>query len=312
GQPINYLASIYCNYGITNYSDRFGLFREDISGCNPNLSNIANTSHWYIMKQNPCRTGAQMLWSVQDGPLRMNRCGILPNTKSMVLDSAVNKGLALSMRYLEIYGSDISDATLTSSIQQANNKLIVKGISCGSSVVPVKLIYFNGSCQNNSVVLNWATASEINNAYFNIERSLDGVSWKLVGKKMSATNGSSTNNYTFIDDTIQEDNYYYRLRQVDVDGKSVFSNIIYVGKCEKSSSKSISVFPNPANQYLTFASLNNQSNIGEISIINALGMQIKKVFVTQNKTISITDLPNGVYLIKFKDFPHQTTKFIKL
>ena len=130
GQPRNYLASICCNYGIANYPDRFGLFREDISGCNPNFSNIAATSHWYLMQQNLCRTGAQMLWSVQDGPSRMNQCGILPNTKTMVLDSAVNKALALGMRYLEVYGIDIADASLTTSIQQANNNLIAKGLFC--------------------------------------------------------------------------------------------------------------------------------------------------------------------------------------
>lgn len=133
GQARNYLASIYCNYGVTTYPDRFGLFREDVSGCNPNLSNIATTSHWYLMQQNPCRTGAQMLWSVQDGPSRMNQCGILPNTKAVVLDSAVNKGLALGMRYLEIYGSDITDVSLNSTIQQANSDLIAKGLSCQST-----------------------------------------------------------------------------------------------------------------------------------------------------------------------------------
>jgi hypothetical protein len=132
GQPRNYLASIYCNYGITNYTDRFGLFREDISACNPPAS-ISPGSQWYIMQQNHCRTGAQMLWSVQDGPARMNPCGVLPNTKSNVLDSAINRGLSFDMRYLEIYGADISDASLTTSIQQANSKLIAKGVQCLSS-----------------------------------------------------------------------------------------------------------------------------------------------------------------------------------
>ena len=129
GQARNYLANIYCNYGITNYSDRFGLFREDISACNPSPT-INTGSQWYIMQQNHCRTGAQMLWSVQDGPVRMNACGILPNTKSIVLDSAVNKGLSFGMRYLEIYGTDILDVSLATSIQQANNKLIAKGLAC--------------------------------------------------------------------------------------------------------------------------------------------------------------------------------------
>lgn len=130
GQTRNYLATLYCNYGIEYYPDRFGLFREDISGCNPNLANINVGSHWYLVKQNLCRTGAQMLWSVQDGPLRMNACGIVPNSKVQVLDSAVNKALALGMRYLEIYGNDITDPAITTSIQTANNKLIIKGSTC--------------------------------------------------------------------------------------------------------------------------------------------------------------------------------------
>lgn len=128
GLARNYLATIYCNHGISKYPDRFGLFREDISPCNP--PTISTGSQWYIMKQNPCRTGAQMLWSVQDGPTRMNACGILPNTKTVVLDSAVNKGLSLGMRYLEIYGSDISDNSLISSIETANIKLKEKETEC--------------------------------------------------------------------------------------------------------------------------------------------------------------------------------------
>lgn len=126
GQPFNYLASLVCNYGIKNYPDRFGLWREDIAGCNPPAS-FKSGSQWYIMQQNPSRTGAQMLWNVQDGPLRMNKCGILPNTKTAVMDSSVNRGLYFGMRYLEIYGVDISDVSLVTSIQQANIKLIAKG-----------------------------------------------------------------------------------------------------------------------------------------------------------------------------------------
>lgn len=129
GQARNYLASLYCNYGISKYPDRFGLFREDISACNPPKP-ISTGSQWFIMQQNTCRTGAQMLWSVQDGPVRMNQCGIQPNTKAAVLDSAVNKALQFGMRYLEIYGVDVTDASLSTNIQNANMKLIAKGAEC--------------------------------------------------------------------------------------------------------------------------------------------------------------------------------------
>lgn len=217
GQARNYLASIYCNYGVTNYSDRFGLFREDVSGCNPNLSNIATTSHWYIMQQNSCRTGAQMLWSVQDGPSRMNQCGILPKTKEVVLDSAVNKGLALGMRYLEIYGSDIADASLTTSIQQANNKLIAKGLSC-----------------NPTTGLNEPT----------------------------------------------------------------FEN-------------EFSIYPNPADEILTINFNHNVNPNRQIQVFNSIGMLIKVVSVTQTTQLDISDLSNGLYFVRLKNNPQQTTKFFK-
>lgn len=215
GQLKNYLASIYTTYGITNYSSRFGLWREDISGCNPNLSNINAGSQWKIMQQNPCRTGAQMLWNVQDGPARMNQCGILPNTKVMVLDSAVNKGLALGMRYLEIYGIDIADATLTTSIQQANNKLIAKGFSC-----------------NPTTGLNEPTVE-----------------------------------------------------------------------------KEFFLFPNPANETLTINFDQNKNR--QIQIFNSIGMLIKEVSVTQTTQLDVSDLSNGLYFVRLKNYPKQTTKFIK-
>ena len=159
GQPRNYLASIYCNYGIANYPDRFGLFREDISACNP-PSNISSGSQWYIMQQNYCQTGAQMLWSVQDGPTRMNQCGILPNAKTVVLDSAVNKALSFGMRYLEIYGADISDTSLAITIQNTNNKLVSEGLQCN----PTSVLTSNKSEINFSIYPN--PADQILNILF--------------------------------------------------------------------------------------------------------------------------------------------------
>lgn len=215
GQARNYLASIYCNYGIINYPDRFGLFREDVSGCNPNLSNIANTSHWYLMQQNHCRTGAQMLWSVQDGPSRMNQCGILPNTKAMVLDSAVNNGLALGMRYLEIYGSDITDTSLASTIQQANNDLIAKGLLCNSS--------------------------------------------------------------TGLNEPISENTF--------------------------------SIYPNPAREYLTINFDPNQKT--QIQIFNSMGMLFKEFSVTTSTQLDISDLPNGLFFVRLKNYSQSIKKFMK-
>jgi hypothetical protein len=128
-RPINYLASLITKHGIDNYPDRFGVWREDLSACNPQTT-ISNSSHWNIIKEHPCRNGAQMLWNVQDGPDRMNKCGVSPNEKTNVMDSAIKRGLSLGMRYIEIYGVDITDASLKTIIQNSNLELLAKGKEC--------------------------------------------------------------------------------------------------------------------------------------------------------------------------------------
>jgi len=130
GNARNYVASAYSQYGIGQYPDRFGLWREDLSGCNPDIENLQPTAHWYMLKQNPCRTGAQMLWHVQDGPDRMNKCNIVPDSKEAVLSAAVEKGLTLGMRYLEIYAADVNDTSLGAVCRQANDALISESQDC--------------------------------------------------------------------------------------------------------------------------------------------------------------------------------------
>ncbi len=122
GRAVNYLCSQYTAYGSAAYPDRFGCWREDLSACNPQPT-VQPGSQWYTMSQNSSRTGAQMLWNVQDGPERMNKCGVVPATKQAVLDSSFNNGLRLGMRYFEIYGADLQDASLRSNIAGYNQIL---------------------------------------------------------------------------------------------------------------------------------------------------------------------------------------------
>lgn len=126
GKDVNYLALQYVAYGVGKYPDRFGCYREDIGACTPS-DPPPSGNQWFIMSQNSIRTGGQMLWNVQDGPnFRQNKCGIIPNTKQSVLDSAVNHGLKYGMRYLEIYSVDVTDATLSASMANYTKLLKTK------------------------------------------------------------------------------------------------------------------------------------------------------------------------------------------
>ncbi|MBS7787305.1 T9SS type A sorting domain-containing protein [Flavobacterium sp. CYK-55] len=175
-RPRNYLASQYTDYGVSNFPDRFGLWREDISGCtttNPNSS-----SHWSIMLNNPCRTGAQMLWNVQDGPLRMNQCGISPNTKQAVFDEAINKALFYNMNYVEVYGADVQDPSLSTNIINANNLLNNQSITCS--------LYTNSFLFNNKFTISPNPASETIQINFNEVNytAIDAYIYNILGQKV--------------------------------------------------------------------------------------------------------------------------------
>jgi len=85
--------------------------------------------------------------------------------------------------------------------------------------LPVELLYFEGAAYTTHNILKWATASEYNADYFQIERSIDGYEWREVGKKESAGNSNEVIEYTYVDLFTNNSVVYYRLQQYDFDGQ---------------------------------------------------------------------------------------------
>lgn len=127
GNPNNYVITQFSNYGEITYPDRFGVWREDLHGCVVYGPSFPNT-HWTTISNYGCRNGAQMVWNVQDGPQRMNNCGISPidfsvSSKRAVLDSAISTGLKMDMHYFELYQTDVNDLDLDSLLTQKSLEL---------------------------------------------------------------------------------------------------------------------------------------------------------------------------------------------
>jgi hypothetical protein len=120
GRPDTYVAEQIAGYGFSVDPDRFGVWRENLSGCIPDPP---TGGPWLVPFEHKGMNGAQMLWHVQDGPTRMNPCGISPNDKQTVLMAAVQKGLDYGMPYLEIYQLDIIDPDLQSVVSFAARNL---------------------------------------------------------------------------------------------------------------------------------------------------------------------------------------------
>jgi hypothetical protein len=97
--------------------------------------------------------------------------------------------------------------------------------------LPVQLIYFNAQCDQNSVLLQWATASEQNAHYFIVEKSIDGWNWNMVQQIPCAGFSSITQHYSIRDYNPSNVVAYYRLKQVDFDGKQETFSLQSVPSC---------------------------------------------------------------------------------
>jgi hypothetical protein len=97
-----------------------------------------------------------------------------------------------------------------------------------SSPLPITLVYFDVTAQETNIYLEWETASEVNNDYFEIYKSYNGIDWFCIGFMDGSGNSNVNVYYGFYDGSIIKENNYYKLKQVDFDGNSTESNIVYI------------------------------------------------------------------------------------
>jgi hypothetical protein len=114
--------------------------------------------------------------------------------------------------------------------------------------LPVELTSFMAAVTPNSVLLNWSTASELNNDFFELQRSATGEKFEKIATVKGAGTVRDRTDYQYEDVTPLYGKNYYRLRQVDFDGQDAYSNVVVADVSIVSASFSASVFPNPGRQ----------------------------------------------------------------
>ncbi len=169
----------------------------------------------------------------------------------------------------------------------------------GQGVLPVAFDYFRAEQkQPYSIKLNWGTVQEVNNTDFIIERSDDQKRWVAIGSLKSAGNSSNRFAYTFNDNNPLSGYNYYRIRQVDVDGKTSFSEIVRVNNQVK---KNISIFPNPVNAAAQLYSKANFKQGQSIQLIDARGSRVRTITVnggSNSMQIDMASFVSGLYLVQ--------------
>ncbi len=101
-------------------------------------------------------------------------------------------------------------------------------IGFGNGSLPIELLEFKAELKQHHVILNWTTASELNNDFFTVNRSIDAKNFAPIGKIMGSGTSNAMNEYSFIDNSPVKGTNYYQLQQTDYDGKNSFSEMIAV------------------------------------------------------------------------------------
>jgi len=170
---------------------------------------------------------------------------------------------------------------------------------CNVGVLPVELLHFNADVENNGIVkCKWSTASELNNDYFSLERSRDGISFEQIGTVQGAGNSSTVLHYEY-DDLEPYRMSYYRLKQVDFNGTYEYSKIVSVffGGIEL-----ISFHPDGSQNVIADIEV-NESTDAKIEVFNTLGQLVifKNVRLAKGQTqinINVSQITQGIYMFR--------------
>lgn len=184
------------------------------------------------------------------------------------------------------------------------------------STLPVTLARFTATAAKQDVLVSWATSTELNTSYFNVQRSDDGKDFSTVGVVKAAGNASTEQAYSFVDANALQTNVpiiYYRLQTNDKDGKQSYSAIVPV----KVSGGTItaSLYPNPATDFVIVNYAAPATGKATLRIADAGG----KVLLSQQlngtgsqTSVNVKALPAGVYSIQvISSNGTQTTRFVK-
>lgn len=139
--------------------------------------------------------------------------------------------------------------------------------------LPVSLTHFSASLQNNNqVLISWVTASELNNHFFTVERSINGINFFPIAKIEGSGTTNVHNNYNIKDVVKEEGRYFYRLTQTDFDGEKTVFNPVSVKVFETDESENFHIYPNPVKQNNATIVLKNETgSLLKVSVVNMLG-----------------------------------------
>jgi hypothetical protein len=216
-----------------------------------------------------------------------------------------------SSRTINVNAADTYSIVVTYGVGCTVSDSII--VSC-SSILPLSVLHLNGHLTNSIVELEWQTLSQQNLSQFMIERSGNGINFEVIGTKKALGNSSTITHYKLQDNLPLIGRNLYRIKQLDFEGRSAYSNTISID-CNKENTNPISIRPNPAvNEFeIKFG----QKGFYKIALINKLGQlvwaqDIEVTDATNARKFSRGNWPTGLYILHIQSADNHIAHTIKL
>ncbi|QOI98223.1 MAG: T9SS type A sorting domain-containing protein [Flammeovirgaceae bacterium] len=195
-------------------------------------------------------------------------------------------------------GSEWSDAGVTATTDAGSTGTVTSAlvssfspfaVASTSFPLPVQLVSFTANWVDRTIELAWRTATELNNNYFEVERSATGFEFEAIGRIAGAGTSNSLQLYSFIDEAPLSGISYYRLKQVDFDGTAEYSAVISV--TNPYSNPGFVVYPNPVEGQVVYF-----TEEADVQLFNSLNQLI--LFRSRVTSLDVSDLSAGLYLLR--------------
>ena len=234
--------------------------------------------------------------------------------ESVTLDS---EGYAINVGWSGIDGGENILATISDD-RNSGARDVAPWIGAyeGGAALPVELSAFDARAEEESVLIEWMTATEINNSHFVIERATDGVHFESIATVLGQGNSTQNNYYQTYDDTPQAGINYYRLKQVDFDGAFTYSEVKAVN-FDKAVTGEISLYPVPANDVINVAFETADESQIVVNFYDMTGTLILSETRTASKgfaviPMQVNELKAGVYILEvISNNSQQRKTFVK-
>lgn len=266
---------------------------------------ISQKEQWSMLRSASNRTSRYTLFFNQH-----QRSGGI--TDSTDLDVAVFNGTTWNPISSTLSGNS-SIGSLTTNTRVAGT---LQGITIASPLglnpLPVKLINYNAVLIQSASKISWSTIGELNNDFFNLEKSIDGINWTSIATIDGKLSSDNVINYEYVDAKLVQGVQFYRLSQTDINGETETFNVLSIDF--NLSSIQINAYPNPTNGLINIELKQENLENASIKVLNSMSQLVLEQIQPENNhiTLDLTSLDAGIYFIQVNNgLTSETIRIVK-